>query len=279
MVVGDSWASLLSVFHTFGDVQRDLGFKEYADTGVHIPGSKAREWNTPGGKWMLWSHLQAHPNVDIVVLSLGGNDLMSRYNTGLSEGEVDAIFHDIRADLEAVVDFLLSVRPSIRVCLLGYDYPNFVESLESDQFPWNRDRHRKLGEPTPRWSNETLARFAAMQHAVAADHDRTAFVNNMGLMQSAFGYPSLGIASGTLPGPDPNPGDPHFMGGDPDLPCPPDAMIRLENFVDSIHLTRPGYYVIGRRVMEQCLLAWLQDPLPLLQGKSTPDVGFVKVAQ
>lgn len=254
LLIGDSWATLLAHHQVFDRVLNESGLPQYRSAGLHMPGSEAAQWNSPFGKFFVGISLLFLPDVKVVVVSLGGNDLIDKYRVGTKPAVFEGQIAEVQEDLASIVDFITGVRKDVQVVLIGYDYPNFVESVESGfLFDYNRERWEKANEPLPEESNAALAALSLAQYNLAAERERVHFVNNMGLMQYVFGYPRFYIQPGSLPPPSQDPESDTFMGGDPTLASPPEAMLQLAGIVDSIHLNELGYVWIGRHAMQCCI--------------------------
>ena len=229
LLVGDSWAD-----QQFGDQSHSmvfaaLGFGQVQVFGADTveSGSTAAEWATPGRLAIIGQAL-SDPAVEIVQLSVGGNDFLDAWNADLDPAAQAALFAAIRADVETIVEFILDARPEVEVLLSFYDYPNFVDTLGGITGAlfcaplWN-----SMAQPT---SLELNAAAVALEQSILSltDHPRVFHVSHFGQMQSLFGFPDMGIAPGDLQPP-----------GDPALPSPP-AALRFSG-ADCFHLSAEGY--------------------------------------
>ena len=168
------------------------------------------------------------PAIEIVQLSVGGNDFLDAWNAELDSAAQAALFAAIRADVETIVEFILDVRPDVEVLLSFYDYPNFVDTLGGINGAlfcaplWN-----SMELPTPLELN--IAAVALEQSILGLkDHPRVFHVSHFGQMQSLSGFSDMGIVPGDLRPP-----------GDPALPSPT-AALRF-NGADCFHLSAEGY--------------------------------------
>lgn len=240
LIVGDSWAaqqwaddSHALVFAAHGHL--DIGT---AGASTTESGSTAAEWAQPAYLARIANALNAQPSLDIVQLTIGGNDFLDAWNTALPPAQVEALREAIRVDLATVTDFVLAQRPDIEVVLSFYDYPNFVDTLNSlAGIAVCRPLHEDLGQPTPLQINTAATEFEQAYAALAA-HPRVYFVGHAGHMQHAFGFP--GTPPGTLLPP-----------GDLSRPSPVAAM-RDHGFLgrDCFHLTPDGYDVLVENLYE-----------------------------
>ncbi|MEQ9363522.1 MAG: hypothetical protein RIF32_04725, partial [Leptospirales bacterium] len=147
-----------------------------------------------------------------------------------------------------------------RIVILGYDYPNLVESLESTTSDANQGYYKRLGKPTPTQVNAAVVALGAKIRAVAAKVEGVEYVNNFGLTQYVYGYPKHGLAPHSVPFPGNHRQNYQpFAGGRPDFPSPPEAMFALPGFTDSIHLSGESYYYVGQNAMERYIDGWLKN--------------------
>ena len=258
MVIGDSWAQFLTSNHTFDHLLNDYGYTDYYAGSTALIGSKAYQWAAPAALAGLTKLLLERPATTIVVLTIGGNDLIEDWNADLSPAAADLIFDKVAADVEKIVKTITMARPNIRVVILGYDYPNLVESLKSTLNDANQKYYKRLREPTPAEVNAAIVRMGEKINAVAQRVDRVEYVNNFGLMQYVYGFAENGMEPYSVPFPGNHETQYQpFAGGRPDVQSPPDAMFQLPGFVDSIHLSGESYYYIGQNAMLRYIDGWL----------------------
>jgi len=224
LVVGDSWTpAMLSRIQIVLD---DLGLSEYTVEGdlTSRPGSTAAQWATPTWLGYITAELTANPTIDIVHLSMGGNDYL--YALPLTPEEIAALVEQVFDDIDTVVAHILSIRPAARVALCSYDYV-------ADQ-----------------GHNDALGLFAQTALARTATNPNYFYINNLGLMHYAYGY-SGEFGPGETPFPGGYPDYDPLMGGDPSLPGPPEAL------ADAIHLTGEAYLVLAERCVNEFYADWL----------------------
>lgn len=234
MLAGDSWAWFLWLNSSFQQAleERDI------DAGVEglyttVPGSEAREWLDEKFLAQLTAQLEAHPTVDIVHLSIGGNDFLRRWQPDMTAAEEKALFSEITADTEQIIQHILAVRPDIRVALSDYDYINKTKrgcTLEA--------------------INTAGQRLAKMRIAMTQQYDRVAYIHNYGLMQYRFGIPGA-FEPEQVPYPENDPDFAAFPGGNTQYGNPEAAMF------DDIHLNGPGYLELARHCVDAVYAAWL----------------------
>jgi hypothetical protein len=203
--------------------------------------------------------LESKESIDIVVVSLGGNDLMYRGSVDQTEQEKADLVDEIAGYLEGVVDNILSVRPDVKVALLSYDYPNWDESMEwPGSWEFYHHDYERIGSPESAIQVNSYVQLLGLEKwRIADERDRVVFVNNYGLMQWRYGYAKHGISPYSLPHPGYSPEGPVF-GGDPEYYSPPRGMLNVPLlYCDAYHLSPGGYEQITHETMERCVRDWL----------------------
>lgn len=301
LLVGDSWPFFMWMARAgdlvlwegraFQETLIERGYGQWEEWGqpTAIPGSMAREWaeNEPNvflvGKLdLIARELEENPNIDIVHLSLGGNDyLRGDYSEILgdytfhhgwqkawTDEEEELFFGAICADIRVVIEFALDVRPDVRVALCGYDYMTEAR-----------------GGGTVQETNEAGVRLAAMKLALCQEistqpqHlNRCFYVAAYGLMQYTFGYPWPFGSGDQIYGPMGEPGTggtieapggyPTYVplpGGDITYPSP------MGTLLDDIHLNQAGYWTLARHCIDEFYGEWLDLPKVLQVTRVTQD--------
>ncbi len=266
LLLGDSWITFLTVFRSFDHALEDLGLDPAAVTSLHLPGSEARRWNRMMGRLLIGSRLMSAPSIDIVVLCMGGNDVMGDFNCRAPEAERRAVVARAARDVAGVIDYILSLRPDVRVALIGYDYPNFRDAVQHRMWAVQRRIYEQAGRPNPAQANEAVIWLAEAGFKIAEERERVAYVNNTGLMQHAFGYGPAGLRPGDAPYPGDTISEGPFPGGDPTLPSPMEAMIKFWDFRDAIHLGADGSRLVADRAVDVCLGEWLLHPIETVEA-------------
>jgi lysophospholipase L1-like esterase len=182
--------------------------------------------------------LEARPSVDIIHLSLGGNDFLREWRKEMPEQDREALFSRIVQDIETVVRHCLSVRPNIRVAIVNYDYIN-----------------QPKGKATLQELNEAGMLLARKKMELAQRLDRCEYIQNYGLMQYCFGYPP-DLKPHEVPYPGQAPDFVPFPGGNRAYGNPPEAML------DRIHLSPKGYRYLADHCLKVLYAKWLAQPLP-----------------
>ncbi len=270
MLVGDSWTGFMWAFRSFNHVIPEYsGLEQFTEIGAStaVMGARVCEYKQPASLAVMIKELQDNPTVDIVVVTLGGNDMMRGSDTAgdvewhpsMSYAEASALFEVIASDIELVIQAALAVRPNIRVALCGYDYCHHLES-----------------GATIRQMNDAFILMEQKKMEIAQRNSRVFYVHNVGLMQYNYGIPEA-----TPPVP------PHttpFPGGYPDYdPMPggdPNQLSPLVAFFDAdIHLSEEGYRILARHCMDEFVAQWMRNPIVvevLPSGASAFQVTFSK---
>lgn len=258
LVLGDSWAFFMGVERSIERALPDHGLAAVRAAHLGIPGSTVEDWSRPEVLRIMAVVFQLLPTIDTAVVSLGGNDFIDDYEAAMTPAEFETMLDAIQADLETLVDGLRAARPGLRVVITGYDYPNFIESLQSLWNEPNRDRWEDAGRPTPPQVNAAISELGYRQFLLAQDRPWAVHLNNFGLMHWIYGYPGRGLAPQTTPLPNGPFDAEYFPGGKPAWPSPPEGMIQLGRlYTDSIHLSRGGYDALAQRLVSLVLAPWL----------------------
>jgi lysophospholipase L1-like esterase len=244
LLAGDSWSAFMEVFKTFNSVLSEReGLESYRSTGVttSIVGIRAYEYAAPAILALVTEALAEHPTIDIVHLSLGGNDVLyGGWRPSMNETQAQALYHNVTGHIETVVDHILALRPDIRIGLCSYTFSSHAISGATEQ-----------------QVNQATADFEQVKRALAQRKDRVFYINNLGLMQYHYGIPAAvpPIPSETVPYPGGYPDYNPMPGGNIAYFAPLEAM-----FDNDIHLTPDGYEILARRCVDEFYGEWLSWP-------------------
>jgi len=283
LLAGDSWTGFLLAFKSFRTVFPEYpGLDRWVEVGNRTAemGARVYEMLERNYQQVLTEELAKYPNVDVVVITLGGNDIL-RGTTGVDPTDLgrevdirdcfnnpagppwssptecmDWLAISVKNQVAILVDHILAQRPDIRVAILSYDYAA-----------------RKPKDAGYNVEQQHLA-FVAVQERmreIALERDRVEFIMNFGLMQNTYGipkgdypadgFPPADIPPGVAPYPCDAPDDPECVfwpGGYPQYLSP------MSSYIDQdIHLTADGYGYIARRAIDKCVGEWLNYPKAL----------------
>lgn len=279
LVAGDSWAQYMwddgahnQLLARFGLADkrafaRSLGSDPgpgYTGPEYAVSGSEARQWANPNDyPWIanLVAELQANPHADVVLLSIGGNDVLAGKSDGgwYKDMDLDApgaeqlLFDAIEADTRAIIDAAQAVRPGVQVQLMSYDYPNFNTGFWCFAYacPKRQDLSRDPSGDliTDAELNDMMVRVETQRIGWANADPRLQFDHAVGLMHRWYGDGVDGPLVLPAPGTDP-PGYLPFPGGNEQRPS---LRGNFRSAPDPIHLDAEGYrYKVGGQ-----MLGWL----------------------
>ena len=241
--MGDSWAEFFWLNGSIGEVFAAQGHVDILEKGdaTTVAGSTAAEWVQPDQLQIIADELAANPTIDIVQLTIGGNDFLAGmpgggWYAGISAAEEEALVQRILGDIRTVIDFILDLDPNYRILLSFYDYPNFEESLSRILSFSCSGFFNDLNQPTTQEINQAFQSFNQRLGTLADPSPRISLVDHTGLMQFFFGFPNNGIAPQTIQPP-----------GDLSLPSPIDAMFLS---ADCIHLSQNGYLLVAQNLWQ-----------------------------
>jgi len=265
LIAGDSWAQYMgdddvhnAILNQYGQADKYL-VTETLEPGPSVPytgsayavsGSEAREWaNTATYPYIanMVNALNANPSIELVILSIGGNDVLAGKSGGGWYKDMDldvpgseaALFATIETNTLTIINAALAVRPNIKVLLSSYEYPNFDVEFGTCWI-YACDKREDLSRD-PNNDLITNAELNAMMITTETQRQnmvnglsRVYYDNSVGLMHHIYGNDNVG--EGVLPKPQGI--SPYTPGGDPSLPS------LRENFRiwgDPIHLDAEGY--------------------------------------
>ncbi len=262
LLAGDSWSAFLHAYGSFHTVLPEYtGLEEYRSLGykTSIVGVSSSGYNQPEILALVSEELAAYPTVDIVHLSLGGNSILygDSWQPGMTPAQEQALYNQITGEIEDVIDYVLAIRPDIRIGLCGY---TFVD-------------HDRDGA-TVQEMNEALVGMEQAKLALTQSKERVYYIHHLGLMQYHYGVPDAEppITPETLPYPGGYPAYTPMPGGTVAHNAP------LEALVDNdIHLTQAGYTILARRCVDEFYEEWLSWPkaIEMVQlGAKGPEFTF-----
>ncbi len=271
LLAGDSWAQYMwddgshnDIFDKYGfNDRRCLSLSLGSDPGpghtgpeYSVSGSEARQWaDTANYPWIanMVAALQANPTIDVVVLSIGGNDILAGKSDGGWYKQMDLdvpgsealLFDRIRNDTFTIINAALAVRPDIKVVLSSYEYPNFNVGFWCFVYacPKRNDLSRDPNNAliTDAELNQMMVTVEQQRVAWTNSDPRVLYDHSVGLMHRYFGDGVTG--AGVLPHPGQNPPDYlPFPGGNPQRPTLRSNFRRPGGIdADPIHLNLTGY--------------------------------------
>ncbi len=259
LFVGDSYVESTILWGVTDQVMADYGFGHYSIEGsmTAVGGTTADELasNAEHGLDKILAKLSAYPTIDIVQVTVGAIDCLDvpYYLTVNTPEEMDVYYTTLASKLETIVDYILAIRPNIRVVLAEYDYMN-LELITADYADF-------VAGVTQRMFNDAFVEVGRRKKAIAEARDRCYYVQNWGILQHHWGYPDV-----YEPGETPLPGDAPdydpYPGGDPDY------SVSAEYYMweDGIHPISEGLYWILEHAMIEYYAEWLRED-PMQEGE------------
>ncbi|MDD2984563.1 MAG: T9SS type A sorting domain-containing protein [Crocinitomicaceae bacterium] len=247
LLVGDSWAFFMNVDQTISKVMKDWGhsnYTYYTDLVLSENGAETDDFLLPAKQQQIQDKLLEFPSINIVHLSIGGNDVLGGWNVNFTPQQTDSIQDAVLGRLDSLVTFIKSVRPGIQILWSGYTYTNFGEvigtlpTLVQANHPFY-STWQGMGFPTFTQLNAVQNLFTDRIFNQYSADPQVTVIPATGLMQYAFGQTvPLGVAPGgtypafTVPMPY----------GNPAYPSPKTTMRDYGLFRDCFHLSAAGYY-------------------------------------
>lgn len=266
LLVGDSWASFMNADQTITQGLKAVGHsdKKFVSSVVIAEnGAQTDDFLNQDKQDAIQALIDANPSVDIVHLSIGGNDVMGDWNVDYTEQETDSLESAVAGRLEEVVEFLKSTRPGMRVFWAGYTYPNFEEVIEeiapfqsSHPFYSTWD---DMGQPSFLQINTLLNEFSDSVAAYADSDPQLDFVRAQGILQYTYGQDQpLGVA----PGGTYAAFDAPLPLGFPEYPSPKETMrLYAGIFTDCFHLSAAAYLTMFKFQAEHFYQSFFMDDL------------------
>ncbi len=266
LLVGDSWASFMNADQTITNGLRILGHSDKKFTSSVViaeNGAETNDFLTQSKQDAIQALIDANPEIDIIHLSIGGNDVLGDWNISFTQEQTDSLEVAVAGRLIQVIEFLKSTRPGMRVFWAGYTYPNFEEVIE-EIAPF-QSSHPFFGtwdgmqRPNFLQINTVLNDFSDSV-AVYTDADpQVDFVRAQGILQYAYGQDTpLGVAPG---GTYPAFSQPLPL-GDPAYPSPKQTMrLYAGIFTDCFHLSTAAYLTMFTYQGEQFYQNFFMDDM------------------
>lgn len=181
LAIGDSWGYALSA--PLNSQLAGHGHGDYHVYNAALLGATADAYanNVGGALDITLGLLAAMPTVEVVFISLGGNDLWSMYPT-LGDG----VFGEIEADLRYLVGRILQTRPDVHILFAGYDILKFDKSDFCLLFAYNC-----FGRIFPWEVSPLFIEIGNVQRRIADDYPSVTSLNLWGTGQGSPGSPDI----------------------------------------------------------------------------------------
>jgi len=264
LLVGDSWAAFMNADQTITNGLKLVGHSDkkfVSNVIIAENGAETDDFLTTEKQDAIQALVDANPDIDMIHLSIGGNDVLGDWNIAWSQHQTDSLEVAVANRLEAVIEFLKDTRPGMRVFWAGYAYPNFEEVIEEiapvqtiHPFYGTWDG---MGQPNFLQLNTVLNNFSDSVAAYTDADPQVDFVRAQGILQHVYGQQTpLGVA----PGGTYQPFDAPLPLGFPEYPSPKSTM-RLYGgiFTDCFHLSTEAYLTMFTYQAEQFYQTYFMD--------------------
>ncbi len=246
LTVGDSWSVFMNANSTFNNVFRKWGHSDkryFTNLIISENGAETDDFLGETKQQEIAAQLEANPTIDVVHLSIGGNDVLGEWYIDWEQDQVDSLEAAVTVRLLEIMEFIKSVRPGIRIVWSGYAYPNFGEVIGSlpsaaqSSHPFY-DTWESMGLPDFLAINNILISFSQSVQAYTEQDPQVDFVMCPGILQHVFGQTSeLPVE----PGGTYQPFEAPMPYGFPEYPSPRNTMTNYGFFTDAFHLSGGGY--------------------------------------
>ena len=259
-LVGDSWMHFPQLYQSYDSALAKYGFPDVGvigDATVLISMTAETWWQFPLARIALEAALtsDAARPIDIVIVSLGGNDVGFGFYSGDSLNVVDNDLYTAKLFMDSIFGLIHTKIPNAQIIWQGYDYPNFQDPCID--FPWDPycDTWSGHGYFTAYEVNRFLGYLTAYQDSVIQAYHQPYmhFFNCTGLMQWHYGQttPLRYAPYGTYP-----PRSVPFPGGDIRYPSPHIAMGL--GGIDAYHLSPDGFTVLAEFYVRKFISNYLR---------------------
>lgn len=246
LLIGDSWAFFMYSDGTFDNVLNHWGHSNYhyvSNPTLSVSGARTEDFLVESRLDEMQNQLNDNPDIEIVHISLGGNDFLGEWNVDFTEEETQELSDETYDELIAVIDFLKGVREDIHIVFSGYMYANFEEVI-NDAAPFEESHPfygnwEEMGFPNFEELNSLLNDFSDRMYELSLEDDQIDFIHAPGYMQYVYGQEEpLGVEPGGTYAPFTQP----LPYGDITYPSPKESMRDYGITRDCFHLSADGYF-------------------------------------
>src|SRR5665647_414430 len=138
-LVGDSWMQFPVIYEAYDSALAKYGFPDYISTGdgtALISMTAETWWQFPLAHVALETSLSTDVDrsIDVVMVSLGGNDVAFKIHVGDSLSVLDDDLLKAKLFMDSIFDLIHQKEPNAQIIWQCYDYPNFSDPCMD--FPW-----------------------------------------------------------------------------------------------------------------------------------------------
>ena len=246
LLVGDSWAYFADQFNSIDNSLDYYGFSDlssFTNSDLAVTGTETKWMLEQGTITNISSALNSNPGIEVISVSIGGNDILGDVHVSMDSVQVDSLLTAIIKRIDTITNILDSLKPDVKIYFTAYDFPNFEESINAYQLgpPSSHpffDTWDGMGQPNYQELNTVLNRFHELLSNHCMNYPTIDFVSAAGLMQFIYGQPynlpqgpSGTYAPQTAPVP----------GGFINYPSPLASMNDYGVFYDSFHLSDEAF--------------------------------------
>ncbi|MCX6197977.1 MAG: T9SS type A sorting domain-containing protein [Bacteroidetes bacterium] len=272
LLVGDSWAFFMNTESTINSVFKTWGHSNYkfiSNATLSVNGAQTDDFQQPGTQAEILNQLTLNPTIEVVHLSIGGNDFLGDWKVSNTQAETDTLIAHVFVRLDSVIRFIKSCKPGIKVLWSGYVYTNFQEVISGagglgSTHPFY-GTWQGMEFPTALQINTLQNDQSARMNIYAAADPQVEYFEATGLMQYLYGQnPALSVPpGGTYP-----PYSVTMPLGDPNYPSPKSTMRDYIFTKDCYHLSTQGYKDLIGYNTQKFYHKYFMDDLYLLAENS-----------
>lgn len=246
LLIGDSWAFFMNFDGTINTISKNWGhsdIKYYTNLTLSENGAETDDFLLQSKVTELNHRLNTMPNLEVVHLSIGGNDFLGSWNKNYTQAKTDSLANAVIGRLDSIVDIIHTARPDVHIFWSGYVYTNFGEVIGS-MLPFLQSAHpfhgtwEGMGFPSFSELNTIQNWFQLKIKQHYQDDPKFTYIHAPGLMQYEFGQPTALEVSpfGSYP-----PYSVALPDGNPNYPSPKNTMRDYALTKDCFHLSAAGY--------------------------------------
>ena len=329
IIAGDSWAQYIAddgwhtnMFNRYGHADKTAISQTYESEILCSPspgpgdyavsGSEARQWADESNYDYLQNlinALNAQASIDMVLLSIGGNDILAGRSGGGwykdmdldNPGSEQALFDTITAHTLYIIDQIWArSRSDINILISSYDYPNFNVSALWCGF-YACDKREDLSRDannngtidpseliTDQEINQMMIGVERIRQDLADGHPQIFYDNSLGLMHYYYGYDDGLYTPALFEGSTPHPQSvaPYAIGGDSTYPTDRNnfrlvGICGVGGFLDAdpIHLDADAYEIKTKNQFDNILFERYRGSPDMTFWSEAINDGYVDVIE
>jgi len=281
LLVGDSWAWFMNTDGTINSVFKTWGHSNYkyiCNSTLAVNGTQTDDVIKPATQAEIVNQLNLNPSIEVVHLSIGGNDFLGDWNRTMTQGQTDTLIDGVFVQLDSIIRFIKQAKPGIKILWSGYCYTNFKEVITNFFSPTSHPFYNTwhdMGDPDFAEINNMQNYISQRFETYVAGTTDVYYVNSNSLMQRVYGQASP-LQGGLAPTGTYQAGTAPLPEGFPDFPSPRVSMRDYGITKDCYHLSPDGYRQMIGYHTQKFYHKFLMDDLYLL-SENTAASGSVSV--